>query len=172
VPTAEVPHLVKHNTIAIWRDGGIAGGTKERFVSAWKIARSRLVEYGFLAKGSEHGKARNIKLTAKGVARDRVHAREADGKAKSALFDAMFRWIEVAEDVKGAQDKTLGPAKAATRQDRGDIAKIKQDTSTVSAKLAANPRLADRKGPSRQRPAPKPTRPKKPTSTYDRKRPK
>jgi hypothetical protein len=172
MPAAEVPQLVKHSTIAIWRDGGITGGRRARFVSAWNISRSRLVEYGFLSKGSEHGKARDIKLTAKGQVRNRQHARESDSKAKSALFDEMFRWIETAEDVKNAQDKSPGATKAATKQDRGDVAKIKQETSTVASRLEERTRLANRKGSAQQRKAPKPKKPTKPTSFWDTKRPK
>jgi hypothetical protein len=95
-----VPNLVKHCTIAIWRDGGISGGKQERFVSAWNIARSRLVEYGFLQKGSETGPAEKVKLTSKGSKRESFHSREPGGKTKSLLFDQMFRWIEVAEESK------------------------------------------------------------------------
>lgn len=170
MPAAEVPHLVKHNTIAIWRDGGISGGNKERFVSAWNIARARLVQYGFLAKGSEAGKARDIKLTSKGAARNRVHAREADGKAKSALFDEMFRWVEVAEDLPTSQQKTPGSTKPASTQERGDVAKIKQDTAIVGSRLDQPKRIEKRT--IRSRKAPHPTKPTKPTSIFDRKRPK
>ena len=49
-----VPNIVKHNTLAIYKKGGIDGGTKQaRFRSAWNIARARLVEYGFLVRVSE-----------------------------------------------------------------------------------------------------------------------
>lgn len=170
MPSAEVPHLVKHNTLAIWRNGGIPGGSKERFVAAWNIARARLVQYGFLAKGSESGKARDIKLTAKGTARNRVHARESDGKAKSALFDEMFRWIEIAEDIPTAQQKTPGPTKPVSAKDRGDLAKIKQDTAVVAARLDQPKKVEKRT--IRARKAPSPNRPTKPASIFDRKRPK
>lgn len=104
MPTSDVPHLLKHCTIAIWRDGKISGGKQERFVSAWNIARSRLVEYGYLTKGSETGTTARIHLTSKGVQRESFHSREPGGKTKSMLFDQMFRWVEVAQDTKKDDD--------------------------------------------------------------------
>jgi hypothetical protein len=167
MPAAEVPHLVKHTTIAIWKHGGVAGGPRERFVSAWNIARARLTEYGYLTKGSEGGKAADIKLTGKGVQRNHKHAREADGKAKSAMFDEMFRWIEVAEGAAKAQGKPLQPERKPNSKDRGDLAKTRQDTQIVSPRLNT-PKKIERKPALQSRKLgdkPKPTQ-------YDRKRPK
>jgi hypothetical protein len=129
----DVPHLVKHNTLAIWRDGKISGGKREKFVSAWNIARARLVEYGFLVRGSESGKSEDIRLTSKGVAREAFHAREPGGKTKSMLFDQMFRWIEVGEEDKepGANPQTNSTPNA----EKGDVEKAKTDAKVVSPLL-------------------------------------
>lgn len=167
MPAAEVPHLVKHNTIAIWRTGGLSGGHKERFVSAWNIARARLVQYGFLSKGSEKGKAADIKLTSKGAKRNREHAREADGKEKSALFDQMFRWIEIAETAPVAQGKAATSARQVDNKNRGDLAKTKQDAEVVAPRLNIPNKLEPRTALQ-----PRKLGDKKPATPYDRKRPK
>lgn len=163
-----VPHLVKHTTLAIWRDGGISGGNRERFISAWNIARARLTQYGYLASGSDTGKAVDIKLTSKGVARDREHARESDGRAKSALFDSMFKWIEVAEDTKTAQDKDPGAKQLVNQADRGDAARVRQDNSVLAPRINT-PNKVSRNAPTK--PVKKTVRQDKPkpSSPFDRK---
>lgn len=169
MPAAKVPHLVKHATVAIWKDGGIAGGSRERFVSAWNIARARLTQYGFLTEGSEKGKSEDIKLTSKGAKRDREHAREADSRAKSGLFDSMFRWIEVAEDTKDAQDKI--PGKHLVNQtNRGDAAKVKQDSAALSPRINT-PNRVTRGAPDKTRKQIRAEK-TKPSSPFDRKRPR
>ena len=90
-----VPILVKHMTVAIYKKGGIDGSTKkDRFRSAWNIARARLTEYGFLAKGSEDGPASNIRLTGKGLQRESQHRNERGGAAKNTMFDLLYEQIE------------------------------------------------------------------------------
>jgi hypothetical protein len=95
---SDVPSLVKHCVVAIWKD--LSGGSQSRFVSAWNIARSRLVEYGYLAEGSQNADSSDIKLTSKGAKRSGEHRREPGAKSKEALFDKMFHWLEVAQDSK------------------------------------------------------------------------
>lgn len=94
-----VPILVKHCTVAIFKEGtGVQGSTKqERFVSSLKIARKRLEEYGFLAKGSEKGDANDIELTGKGRMSESLHRREKDAKRKNALFDKLFGIMKAQE---------------------------------------------------------------------------
>lgn len=99
-----VPILVKHMTVAIFKKGGIDGSTeKERFISAWNIARARLTEYGFLAPGSDKGPEANIKLTGKGVKRETLHRREAERGPKDALFDKMFD-VLLDQEIEGKPD--------------------------------------------------------------------
>lgn len=95
MPKNRVPFIVKHCTVAIYKKGGIEGGTdKEKFVSAWNIARARLTEYGYLAGGSDKGPESNIKLTGKGLKRESEHRREKGGAAKNALFDSMYSVLQ------------------------------------------------------------------------------
>jgi len=108
MPRNRVPVIVKHCTVAIFTEGrGIRGSTKsERFEGALQIARARLTEYGFLARGSETGDPNRITLTAKGRKREAVHKREVAGKRKDALFDRMWKIIEDQELNETADDKT------------------------------------------------------------------
>ena len=98
-----VPNIVKHCTLAIYNGKSkIDGGTKrERFISAWNIARARLVEYGFLAKGSESGPHGVIRLTSKGRQRNQEHKSEQGVGIKSKQFDKLFEWIRDEEQKGG-----------------------------------------------------------------------
>jgi hypothetical protein len=168
---AKVPTLLKHNTLAIWRKGDVDGGSvRERFVSAWNIARSRLVEYGYLIKGSEKSKAEDIRMTTKGAVRNRKHSREPDSKAKSNLFDKMYPWINLAETAAGAQGKPLKSVRAVDGVNRGALAKAKADTAVVTPQLNApkKPGSGSRKALPSRKLEPK----SKPPSPFDRKRPK
>jgi hypothetical protein len=104
-----VPILVKHCTVAIFKEGkGVRGSTKQaRFDSSLKIARARLEEYGFLAKGSEKGDANDIQLTSKGRKKEALHRRERDRKRKEALFDKLFQALKDAEleELKRGRDQ-------------------------------------------------------------------
>lgn len=138
--TSDIPNLVKHCTIAIWRDGKISGGKQERFISAWNIARARLVEYGFLTKGSENGTSEQIHLTSKGTKRESFHTREPGGKTKSMLFDQMFRWVEVAEDTKKgdgpSREETMAGDAPNIRRTEPFVNKPKKPESPIGTKLA------------------------------------
>jgi hypothetical protein len=108
MPKNRVPILVKHCAVAIFKEGkGIKGSTKEeRFKSSLEVARHRLVEYGFLMRGSEEGDPNDIKLTSKGRVREAYHARERGGRRKNTLFDKMYKWIEneILENLKSGRD--------------------------------------------------------------------
>jgi len=101
-----VPVLVKHCALAIFKGKGrIKGGTrKERFISAWNIARSRLVEQGYLVKGSEIGPHGTIRLTAKGQQRNQEHKSEQGGSTKSREFDRLFEWVRDEEQRGGKME--------------------------------------------------------------------
>lgn len=117
--TKNIPHLVKHCALAIYSSGDISGGKKEKFQSAWNIARARLTEYGYLSKGSETGSPDKINLTSKGHQREAIHASEPGSKTKSMLFDQMYKWIEIPSETGDAapddddakKTSSLGPVK-------------------------------------------------------------
>lgn len=104
MPKNRVPLLVKHMTMAILKKGGIEGGTqKERFISAWNIARFRLTQYGMLTSGSDKGPASNISLTGRGAKREVEHRREVGRSDKEQMFDSLFSVLED-KDIKGRDD--------------------------------------------------------------------
>lgn len=115
MPKNRVPILVKHCTVAIFKEGkGIQGSTKpERFKSSLAVARFRLVEYGYLMKGSDKGDANDIRLTAKGRVKEVAHTRERGGRGKNTLFDKMYKWIE---------DEKLRKLKSGRDTDKDDDA--------------------------------------------------
>jgi len=85
---ADIPLLVKHMTVAVYRSAKLSGTELERFEHAFKIARGRCVQYGLIGPDGEADPER-IGLTAKGSAREVVHLRERDGASKTALFDQL-----------------------------------------------------------------------------------
>jgi hypothetical protein len=96
----KIPALLKHMTVAIFKKGGIDGSTeKDQFISAWNIARFRLVQYGFLAEGSQEGEVSKMRLTGKGLKREAEHRRESDRGQKEVLFDKMFAALEPGEEL-------------------------------------------------------------------------
>lgn len=111
---AEIPNLVKHCTVAIFRSGDIKGSTLEKFRSCYSIAKARLTQYGFLSSGAGDPPL----LTRKGFVRERQHSRE--GGHKSAFFDKLYAMLQAKSRPKAGQaadegrdevrdeDKTLG----------------------------------------------------------------
>lgn len=85
----QIPAIVKHMTLAIFRT---KGGSGERvFEESLKIAISRLRDYGYLSNASL--RPLNIKLSGKGLARNRVHLRE--GSRKTQLFNQLFAKFDI-----------------------------------------------------------------------------
>lgn len=78
----EVPAILKHMTLAIFRKGGnLKAPTKERFRQAYQIALSQCQKNGLIA---------GMKPTAKGMKHESEGMR---GFIKDKSFDAMFAWI-------------------------------------------------------------------------------
>lgn len=103
MPKNRVPVVVKHMTIAILKKGGIEGDTEEaQFISAWNIARFRLVEYGHLTPESYPGPPDKIKLTSKGKKLETKHLREGGRPQKENLFDRLFESV-AEEDLLGKE---------------------------------------------------------------------
>lgn len=130
--TKSIPNLVKHTALAIYNSGDISGGKKEKFQSAWNIARSRLVEYGYLSKGSEDGPVEKIQLTSKGHQREAIHASEPGSKTKSMLFDQMYKWIETPDETSTT---TAATKEATSKEITGSMVK------TVKKKVASKKKI-------------------------------
>ncbi len=92
-PNPRIPDVVKHMTIAIYRDGRIhAKSAKNKFEQCLQIAKSRCQQYGFvLFEGASLSEA--VALTPKGRARDAKHA--AEGRSKSVLFDTLYEKFDI-----------------------------------------------------------------------------
>ena len=103
---ADIPVLVKHMAMAILRERGA-----RTFADALQIARGRLTQYGFLARGSDEGPVGNIRLTVKGQRREREHRRRP--RRVSSEFDRLYAATfpggepdrETAKDREGGEPK-------------------------------------------------------------------
>jgi hypothetical protein len=89
-----IPVLVKHCALAIYKSKYAQGSKIQQIQQSFDIARSRLVEYGFLKKGSETGSPEDIKLTGKGHHRESKHRREVGGKKKTKAWDDLYALIQ------------------------------------------------------------------------------
>jgi hypothetical protein len=84
----QIPAIVKHMTLAIFRKGGSG---PRAFETALKIAVSQLRDHGYLTNAAF--KPLNIKLSGKGLARNRVHLRE--GARKTHQFNLLFQKYQI-----------------------------------------------------------------------------
>lgn len=82
---AEVPVLVKHVTLAIYKDGKLSGPRRERFQQAYAMACSTLAKQGYLT-----GNTDRVELTSQGRSRDRTHQRERGASGKRMMFDRLY----------------------------------------------------------------------------------
>lgn len=88
MPNLQIPVLVKHMAIAIYREGKIsAKSRKDKFQQCLEIAKSRCQQYGFTIS-SGPALSDPIGLTSKGRAREAKHLSE--GRAKTVLFDTLY----------------------------------------------------------------------------------
>lgn len=113
---AGIPTLVKHVALAIFKSGDLKGNKFKKTQAAFDIARSRLVEYGYLKKGSEQGPPENIKLTGKGHKREGYHRNEGgEGKSKTTEWDQLYSLIqETEEEAPGEEGVTEEAAPVGT----------------------------------------------------------
>lgn len=134
--TANVPVLVKHCSLAIFHSGDVIGDAFKKTQDSFKIARHRLVEYGFLVDGSQLGGPENIRLTGKGHAAESRHRREADSTRKTAQWDKLYALIqEDAEDVaETATDAEIQSASAVLPREIRDE-QIKQRRARTAGRM-------------------------------------
>ncbi len=111
MPNLQIPVIVKHCTVAIYRTAKLtASSKKDRFIQSFKIARSRLQEYGFVIIAGED-LTEAIGLTSKGRKGELRH--QAEGRSKTVLFDTLYDLF----DIDGKKEKAKWAAKksAATQ---------------------------------------------------------
>lgn len=137
MPAKQMPVLVKHCALAIYKSGDIAGVGVEKVQGALNVAVSRLMEYGFLWKNSGKVSPEKIKLTAKGMRAESRHRREKDAKLKTDQWNDLYKLIqeEAEEDVgTGAVSQESGTVSQAqsevqTQQQRRRRAKTARSAS-------------------------------------------
>jgi hypothetical protein len=100
---ASIPRLVIETTMAIFEK------RKHAFPAAFGIARGTLMQNGFLQRGSDVGPPENIKLTGKGMKRDREMQRRAARRV--AAFNRLYEKYE--EMIDKSAGTRAGPGKAA-----------------------------------------------------------
>jgi hypothetical protein len=146
MPNPRIPTLVKHMTIAIYREGKIRGkNQKDRFRQCFEIAKSRCVQYGF---ATVHGPF-TMGLTGKGRAAELRH--KAEGRSKTVLFDTMYDQFDL-EGKKAAFEKKLAEEVAARTVAAGDTAK----TEKAAAAKPVPQQQAGPQAPSAQKAPAKP----------------
>ena len=87
---AHIPRLVIETTMAIFEK------RKHDFLAAFGIARGTLMQNGFLQGGSDAGPPENIKLTGKGLRRDREMQRRPARRvmAFNTLYEKYERQVD------------------------------------------------------------------------------
>ena len=137
----DIPVLVKHVALAIYESGDVHGEKFKKIVTSLQIARGRLVEYGFLQPGSEHGPPDNIRMTVKGVRRNLKHVMESGGKKKTHRWDRLYALIsEGMEDGDSdGEDELAEQDQAPSTPSRTEARRRKRLTNV--AKRAPRPRV-------------------------------
>ena len=102
---ANIPRLVIETTMAIFEK------RKHDFLAAFGIARGTLMQNGFLKSGSDAGPPENIKLTGKGLSRDREMQRRSARRV--AAFNQLYSKYEETIDKSGPKQEK--PGKTAER---------------------------------------------------------
>jgi hypothetical protein len=134
MPNLTIPTLVKHMTVAIYREGKITAKTKkDRFKQCLQIAKSRCSQYGFVAfAGNSLTEA--IALTPKGRAAELRH--KAEGRAKTVFFDTLYDEFDL-DGKRALMEKKTQPAETAAPPPAKPSAV--PNASTISRNVPATP---------------------------------
>lgn len=143
---AKIPILVKHMALAIYKDDYLKGEKKvDRVYQSLLIARSRLVEYGFLKPGSEQGGPENIKMTPRGARREQEHLREWGGKTRTKQWDQLYKLIQEAVEEESDEGAMDPDAQAFGVPPRTVTDKKKQIRHAKAAKSRSKPQSRKKK---------------------------
>jgi hypothetical protein len=143
MPAIDIPILVKHMTVAIFKRSYVVGTKIEQIMGCFDIARHQLVKFGMLREGSEIGGPENIKLTAKGRRREVVHRTERGGKQKTVLFDKLYKLIQEVEE--NPADELQGPSQfEGTRSEKVRQAHLQVVGEAAKGAAIRNPRTASK----------------------------
>lgn len=147
MPAKQIPVLVKHCALAIYKSGDIAGTGAVKVQGALNVAVSRLTEYGFLWKNSGKVSPEKIKLTAKGMRAEARHRREKNAKVKTDQWNDLYRLIqeEAEEDVgAGATSQESGSGSAEPHEVRSQQQRRRQAKTARSASPRRKPKRVKR----------------------------
>jgi hypothetical protein len=142
MPAKQMPVLVKHCALAIYRSGYCTGTKVQKVVQALDIAVSRLIEYKFLWKTAGKVAPEKIKLTAKGLKAESRHRREKGGIVKTRAWNELYNLIQ--EEIE--EDDGDGATSQEVGMDLGD------PRSARSLNKRRRLARAARHGPKRRRP--------------------
>lgn len=128
----DIPFLVRHCAVAIYESGYGTGSREQKFWHCLEVARWRLVEYGFLRKGSQYGPPLNIKLTAKGKKRENQHKNEQGGADKNDKFQKLYARIESVVETLPMDKKIRNLTAAKARE--GYLTRLQEKKAASAAK--------------------------------------
>jgi hypothetical protein len=100
------PLLFKHMVLAIYRGKSLTGTPKQKLDDAFKIALSRLKEYGHAYEKSTEAQ---VLLTSKGVRQNGIHLKEEDKRAKTLLFDKLYLQLRAEDKERPSKQGGLPP---------------------------------------------------------------
>jgi len=152
MPAKQIPVLVKHCALAIYKSGYCTGTKVERVQEALDIAVSRLIQYGFLWKNSGKVTPEKIKLKSKGKTAENRHRRETGALVKTQQWNVLYKLIqeEVEEDEgagatsEDAVAESEEPLESRTVQRRRRIAKAARSSARRKPKRVKRAKRAKR----------------------------
>lgn len=153
MPARQIPVLVKHCALAIYKSKYCTGTKVEKVQESLNIAVSRLIQYGFLWKNSGKVTPEKIKLKAKGKKAEARHRREKGAKIKTDEWNALYKLIqeEAEEDVgvgatsEDAEPATAGAHASKPQQKRRRIAKAARSSARRRPKRTKRAKKAKRR---------------------------
>lgn len=153
MPAKQMPVLVKHCALAIYKTDYCTGTKVERVQQSLDIAVSRLIQYGFLWKNSGKVTPERIKLKAKGKTAENRHRREKGGKAKTDEWNGLYKLIqeEAEEDEgSGATSEDAVPEVEEARESR-PMQRRRRLAKTARASARRKPKRTKRAKRARRR---------------------
>jgi hypothetical protein len=147
MPAKQIPVLVKHVALAVYKSGDIAGTGATKVQGALNVAVFRLVQYGFLWKNAGKVTPEKIKLTSKGLRAEARHRREKGAKLKTDQWNDLYKLIqeEAEEDVgAGATSQESGSVSEAPHEVRSQQARRRQAKTARTSSPRRKPKRVKR----------------------------
>lgn len=149
---AQMPVLVKHCALAIYKSGYCSGSPVQKVQQALDIAVSRLVQYKFLWKNAGKVSPEKIKLTAKGRRAESKHRREKDGGPKTTEWDSLYKLTKDEVEEEEGAGATSQAAGSAMEEPRSVLEQKRRRRLAKAARSAARrPKKVSRVKKARRR---------------------